>query len=148
MGAEVTKFKEGKYYKIAGDAADPPFMGAKVISNKKYRQLEYKAVKADDGAVVKKKGDIKLVDYIQTVRFGLYTLNANEEITEPKVIKEIEAKLSDVTFVEERTLVKRWKNAEKNGDIIDVDAVGDGVNRPNKRIKREFIAELFKELRF
>lgn len=142
---EVTKFEKGSYYKIAGDAADQ-LWGAKVITYKDYRKLEFKVVvKAYDGAVVKTQGDIKSVDGVQTVRFGPYTLNANKKITDQAVVEKIEAELGDVTFVKKRGIDERWKNAE----IIDVDAVDDDVTQPaKKKIKREFITELFKELRF
>lgn len=130
---------------MAGD-----FWGAKVTLYKKYRQLEFQVVvKAEDGAVVNYKVNIIVVEGAQTVTFGhqgrSYILKSNEVIEDEAVLEKIKAELGDVTFVKKRGIDERWKNAE----IIDVDAVDDDVTQPaKKKIKREFITELFKELRF
>ncbi len=149
MGAEVTKFETGKYYKIAGDVADL-LWGAKVIRYEDYRPLKFKVVvKAGDGVVVNYEGGIKAVDGAQTVRFGPYTLKADEKITDQAVIDKMKAQIDGVSFVKKRGIDERWKNAEKNGEIINIDAVDGGVTQPaKKKTKREFITELFKELRF
>ena len=152
MGAEVTKFKKGKYYtvcEIARDQAAGDFWGAKVTFYQDYQELEFRLVHKEEEGVLHYKQPVKTGDYAQTVTFRhqgrLYTLKANKVIEDQAVIEKIEAELGDVTFVKKRGIDERWKNAE----IIDVDAVDDDVTQPaKKKIKRQFITELFKELRF
>lgn len=152
MGAKVTKFETGKYYTVyetVRDQAAGDFWGAKVTFYLKYSKLKFRLVHKEEEGVLIYEQPVKTGNDAQTVTFRhqgrSYILKANKVIGDQAVIEKIEAELGDVTFVKKRGIDERWKNAE----IIDVDAVDDDVTQPaKKKIKREFITELFKELRF
>lgn len=151
MGAEVTKFKTGNYhtvYEIAGDQAARDFWGAKVTFYQDYEKLKFALVHKEEEGVLDYERSVEFVGNVQTVTFRhqgrSYTLKADKVINDPAVIDKIEAELGDVTFVgQKRGIDVLWKNAE----IIDVDDIDD-VDPPAKKIKRQFITDLFKELRF
>jgi len=151
MGADVTKFKTGNYYtvyEIARDQAAGDFWGAKVTFYKDFKRLKFALVHKEEEGVLDYGRPVEFVGNVQTVTFRhqyrWYTLKADKVVNDPAVIDEIEAELlGDVTFVKKRGIDERWKNAE----IIDVDDIDD-VDRPAKKIKRQFITDLFKELRF
>lgn len=154
MGKRFSFFVTNKYYTVAGGDAGDKFWGAKVTKdnlNDSSQPLKFTvALKTGKSLHYTNQTNKDNLDnggqVVQFLHQGKeYTLNAKKKITERAVIEKIEAELGDVTFVKKRGIDERWKNAE----IIDVDAVDDDVTQPaKKKIKRQFITELFKELRF
>ena len=158
MGGRFSFFATNKYYTVAGkeDAGDK-FWGAKVTQDNLFNRnqpLKFTVVLKNGESLdyTEKTKPENLDDGGQVIQFlhqnKTYVLKANKEITDQAVIDRIEVGLGDVSFVKKRDIDDLWKDAKKKGKIIDVDAVDDDVNRPAKKIKREFITELFKELRF
>ena len=157
MGGRFSFFKNDKYYtvyEIAGEQARDKFWGAKVTQhnlNDRNQPLKFTVALKNGESLhyTKKINEEQISDGGQIVEFlhqdKGYTLKANKEITDQAVINNIEAGLGGVPYLGKRDIDEKWKNAEKNGEIIDIDAVDD---RPAKKTKRQFITDLFKELRF